>query len=148
MLLHAIAIAIAIAIVPQVVSEHLSSRELAMFYRGCDAFVLPSHGEGWGLPTHEAMAMGLPVVTTDWGGSTEFTKPIRSHSSQSSGSSNSNSNSNSNSSSDGGGGSSDGGDGEPVALLVATPGLVNASGDAWLQGQWAAVDETDLKVGD
>ena len=44
----------------EVVSEHLSSKELAMFYRSCDAFVLPTHGEGWGLPTHEAMAMGLP----------------------------------------------------------------------------------------
>lgn len=44
----------------EVVSEHLSNKELAMFYRSCDAFVLPTHGEGWGLPTHEAMAMGLP----------------------------------------------------------------------------------------
>jgi hypothetical protein len=24
------------------------------------------------LPTHEAMVMGLPVITTNWGGSTEF----------------------------------------------------------------------------
>lgn len=47
----------------EVVSEHLSSKELAMFYKACDAFVLPTHGEGWGLPTHEAMAMGLPGLT-------------------------------------------------------------------------------------
>lgn len=47
----------------EVVSEHLSSKELAMFYRSCDAFVLPTHGEGWGLPTHEAMAMGLPGIS-------------------------------------------------------------------------------------
>jgi O-antigen biosynthesis alpha-1,2-mannosyltransferase len=31
--------------------------------------------KGWGLPTHEAMAMGLPVITTNWGGSTEFVTP-------------------------------------------------------------------------
>ena len=46
----------------EVVSEHLSSKELAMFYKACDAFVLPTHGEGWGLPTHEAMVMGLPGI--------------------------------------------------------------------------------------
>ena len=32
-------------------------------------------GEGWGLPTMEAMAMGLPVIVTNWGGSTEFITP-------------------------------------------------------------------------
>ena len=36
--------------------------------------VLRVYREGWGLPTHEAMVMGLPVITTDWGGSTEFVK--------------------------------------------------------------------------
>lgn len=54
------------------VSDHLPSWQMPMFYKACDAFVLPTHGEGWGLPTHEAMAMGLPVITTNWGGSTEF----------------------------------------------------------------------------
>ncbi|CAK0876407.1 unnamed protein product, partial [Prorocentrum cordatum] len=41
-------------------------------YRAADAFVLPSHGEGWGLPLMEAMASGLPTIGTGWGGSTEF----------------------------------------------------------------------------
>jgi glycosyltransferase involved in cell wall biosynthesis len=56
----------------EILNTHLSSEEMVMFYQSCDAFVLPTHAEGWGLPTHEAMAMGLPVVTTNWGGSTEF----------------------------------------------------------------------------
>jgi glycosyltransferase involved in cell wall biosynthesis len=59
----------------EILNSHLSSEELLLFYRSCDAFVLPTHAEGWGLPTHEAMAMGLPVVTTNWGGSTEFLNP-------------------------------------------------------------------------
>lgn len=29
-----------------VVSEHLPSWQMPMFYRNCDAFVLPTHGEG------------------------------------------------------------------------------------------------------
>ena len=31
-------------------------------YRGADAFVLPTRGEGWGLPIAEAMASNLPVI--------------------------------------------------------------------------------------
>ena len=56
----------------EIVSDHLTSVQLVSFYKACDAFVLSTHAEGWGLPTHEAMIMGLPVITTNWGGSTEF----------------------------------------------------------------------------
>lgn len=38
--------------------------------QAADAFVLASHGEGWGLPIAEAMAMQLPVIATNWSGST------------------------------------------------------------------------------
>ena len=37
---------------------------LAGLYTACDAFVAPSRAEGWGLPIIEAMACGLPVITT------------------------------------------------------------------------------------
>lgn len=33
-----------------------------------DCFVFPTRGEGWGLPPREAACMGLPVITTRWGG--------------------------------------------------------------------------------
>jgi glycosyltransferase-like protein len=39
--------------------------ELPLWYRAADAFVFPSHKEGWGLAVLEAMASGLPVVATD-----------------------------------------------------------------------------------
>jgi glycosyltransferase involved in cell wall biosynthesis len=38
---------------------------LADLYRACDVFVLPSVSEGFPLTVQEAMASGLPVVTTD-----------------------------------------------------------------------------------
>lgn len=31
-------------------------------YKAMDALVVPTHGEGWGRPQLEAMAMGLPVI--------------------------------------------------------------------------------------
>lgn len=34
------------------------------FYRGADVFVLPARGEPWGIPLVEAMAAGVPVVTS------------------------------------------------------------------------------------
>ena len=37
-------------------------------YARAHVFVLPTLGEGWGLPIHEAMAMGLPVITTNHSG--------------------------------------------------------------------------------
>lgn len=51
---------------------NIKRHELAALYRYCDCFVLPTSGEGWGMPIIEAMACGLPVISTGWGGSTEF----------------------------------------------------------------------------
>ncbi len=54
------------------VQERLSPQELIHLYRACDAFVLPSRGEGWGRPFMEAMACGKPVLATAWSGNTAF----------------------------------------------------------------------------
>jgi glycosyltransferase involved in cell wall biosynthesis len=54
------------------VFERLSRPELLALYQGCDAFVLPSRGEGWGRPFMEAMACGKPTLGTNWSGNTAF----------------------------------------------------------------------------
>ena len=38
---------------------------LAEFYKAADLFVLPTREDIWGLVINEAMAYGLPVITTD-----------------------------------------------------------------------------------
>ena len=47
-------------------------RELLGLYAACNAFVLPSRGEGWGRPYMEAMALGLPTIGTRWSANLEF----------------------------------------------------------------------------
>jgi glycosyltransferase involved in cell wall biosynthesis len=49
--------------------------ELVGLYQASHAFVAPSRGEGLGLPLAEAMLYNLPVITTAWGGQTDFCKP-------------------------------------------------------------------------
>ena len=44
---------------------HVTDDELAAIYSGAHALVFPSDDEGFGLPTVEALACGLPVVACD-----------------------------------------------------------------------------------
>jgi glycosyltransferase involved in cell wall biosynthesis len=55
-----------------VLPKKLSQAELVALYRTADAYVLPTRGEGFGLPYLEAMALGLPVIGTAWSGMTDF----------------------------------------------------------------------------
>eukprot|EP00808_Paulinella_micropora_P030718 g8517.t1 len=54
------------------IDELLSYGQLPALYKAVDTFVLPTHGEGWGLPIMEAMSMELPVIVTNWSGLTAF----------------------------------------------------------------------------
>ncbi len=57
------------------ISRRMERPELLEFLRGLDVFVLPSRGEGFGLCGLEAMATGLPLVATDWGGPADYLEP-------------------------------------------------------------------------
>jgi glycosyltransferase involved in cell wall biosynthesis len=49
----------------------VNQAELPRVYAACDAFVLPSENEPWGLAVNEAMCAGLPVVVSQQAGCAE-----------------------------------------------------------------------------
>jgi len=59
---------------PHILISHKGIPEYQMpsFYKSFNAFVLPSRGEGFGLPYCEAALCGLPVIATKYGGSLDF----------------------------------------------------------------------------
>jgi len=56
----------------EIISSMLPYTKLPSLYKSVNCLVLPSHGEGWGLPLTEAMSMGLPTIGTNWSGPTAF----------------------------------------------------------------------------
>ena len=56
----------------------VADQDMADLYQQSHVFVLPSKGEGWGLPLIEAAATGLPIITTMYSGQTEFLQHITS----------------------------------------------------------------------
>jgi len=48
------------------------AEDLVELFHDANAFVLPTQGEGFGLTLLEAMATGLPVVTSKYGGQVDF----------------------------------------------------------------------------
>ena len=55
-----------------IMARHLSPKKLRGIYTRGHAFVLPTRGEGVGLPFLESMASGIPVIATGWGGHMDF----------------------------------------------------------------------------
>jgi glycosyltransferase involved in cell wall biosynthesis len=54
------------------VLNYLASATMPSLYTSCDAFVLPTRGEGICLPAVEAMSCGLPAIVTNWSGPKDF----------------------------------------------------------------------------
>ncbi len=54
------------------INKDLDDQSIKWLYENTDALVAPSRGEGFGLPMAEAMLCKLPVITTAFGGQTDF----------------------------------------------------------------------------
>jgi hypothetical protein len=55
-----------------VCTDNISRAAIGGIHKACDAFVLPHRGEGWGMPIHDAIMHGNHVITTSFGGITEY----------------------------------------------------------------------------
>jgi len=56
----------------KLIHSEYTREQLANLYRECDCFVCPTHGDSFMLPGLEAMATGLPLIITEFGGPTEY----------------------------------------------------------------------------
>jgi len=54
------------------ISREYDEHQMPSLYKSADCFILPSSGEGWGLPYAEAMACGLPTIGTNWSANVDF----------------------------------------------------------------------------
>lgn len=53
------------------ITNKLKTEQINGLHTMADCFVLPHHGEGWGMPIHTAMVFGKKIITTKYGGVTE-----------------------------------------------------------------------------
>lgn len=55
------------------ITRNLTRKEVDSLLNSADVLVSLHRSEGFGLPVAEAMALGKPVITTNWSATTEFT---------------------------------------------------------------------------
>lgn len=55
------------------ISKFLPDNKLDQLHIACDIFISASHGEAWGIPAHDAMGFGNPVILSNWGSYPELT---------------------------------------------------------------------------
>ncbi len=59
----------------RLIEQDLDAAAMRALYDEADCVVCPSRGEGFGLPLAEAAALGVPTITTAYGGQTDFCTP-------------------------------------------------------------------------
>lgn len=56
----------------KITADNIQYNGLVGFYNQGDVFLMPTRAEAFGIPGIEAMACGLPVITTNFGGQTDY----------------------------------------------------------------------------
>ena len=54
------------------ITKRIPRGQILSIHNSCDAFVLPHYGEGWGMPIHDAINHKNFIITTKFGGITEW----------------------------------------------------------------------------
>ena len=56
-------------------NQHIGEQELLNLFSEADVMVLPTRGEGFNIPAAEAVAAGIPLIVTGYGGHMDFLVP-------------------------------------------------------------------------
>jgi glycosyltransferase involved in cell wall biosynthesis len=56
----------------ELISQTLAASGMPSLYRSAQCFVQATRGEGWNMPVFEALACGVPVITTNWSAHTDY----------------------------------------------------------------------------
>jgi hypothetical protein len=57
-----------------IITDDLNEERLAKLYRSTDCFVMPTKAEAFCMPVAESLACGCPIIATDYGGHTEYSR--------------------------------------------------------------------------
>ena len=63
----------------KIIEEDLSQKDLLSLYSCCDVLISLHRSEGFGRIIAECIQLGLEIVTTNWGGNTDFCDPNITH---------------------------------------------------------------------
>lgn len=55
-----------------IISDEMSSEEMNILHQSCDCFVNVTHGEGWSIPSFDAMCFGKTPICSNEGGPKEY----------------------------------------------------------------------------
>ena len=61
------------------IDEHIPEEHIRALHATADCYISPHHGEGWGMPIHDAMIAGNQIITTKFGGVTEYLNEDSAH---------------------------------------------------------------------
>lgn len=55
-----------------IITSDMTNEQIYSLHQSCDCFLCPSHGEGWSIPSFEAMCFGKTPICSDEGGTSTF----------------------------------------------------------------------------
>lgn len=58
-----------------IITDEFTDDQMRILHLSCDCFVGPTHGEGWGIPSFDAMCFGKTPICSNEGGPKEYIDP-------------------------------------------------------------------------
>jgi len=62
-----------------IIGEHHDDKDMPGIFKCADVGFFPTRGEAWMLPGIQLMSLGIPIITTAWGGQTDYCNKANSY---------------------------------------------------------------------